>query len=349
MRLLRGLPVSGIAITAGLLFVPAVAEPQVPFRDRGQAEPNRPGFAMSVAAGPMQSEGRQVTMGVGAVQIVMRRHFAVEPELARWVEGDAPGLQALDSAVYETRRRAVTIAGGNLLFRAGTGRVAGFVGGGAGLHFIHDLFDSPVNPSTGAPIGGPGVATSETRLGLQAVGGVEVPVAPRLHAFAAIRGEVRPELNVGVVAGARLVLRDVGEGPAEGGGPRAASGTPVSVGVQTALGRTVEVVRLDGQRVSGRLLALSLDEVAIARPAGELRLRLADVRRVQRPAHWARNLALAGAAVFGGLALGHCTAGSCGGEGLAALAIMGGVATGGGAAIGAMINSATARSRTVYP
>jgi len=337
-------------IVAVLLLMPGRAAAQEPFPGRLDAsQPAVPALSVSFAAGPMQFQGRVVTMGMAGVQIGMGRHLVLEPELTRWVEADAPGLQALGAAAYETRRRAVTTAGANVLFRAGAKRVVGFVGGGAGFGVIKNFFDCPVNPSTGARVGGGGVATSETSLDLHGIGGVDVVVAPRLRAFAAIRGDVAPEMNLGVAIGARFVLRADGEGRSEPRGARGPSGTRSAARGVTAEGRTVDVLRLDGHRVSGRLIALSLDEVAIAGHAGDLRIRLSDVRRVQRSAHWARNLGLASAAVFGGLALGSCTTGHCGSEGLAALTLMGAAVTGGAVAIGGMINSATASGRMIYP
>jgi hypothetical protein len=325
---------------AALLFVPAPVWAQVGADVDGPSG-GVPVASVSGGLGPMQFQGRRVTMGVAAVQIGVRRHFVIEPEFARWVEADAPGFHS-DSGggVFGIRRRAVTIAGANLLFRAGTSRVIGFAGGGGGVHVAADRFDNPVDPRTSLPIGGPGVARSATLLGLQGTGGVDVAILARVRAFVAIRGEVRPEPNVGVTGGMRWVLRHAS-------GPSPATGTPL--GLSSTQGRTVEVLNLDGRRVSGRLLSLSASEMVIATGGNDLQIRLSEVRQVRRPSHWARNLALAGAAVFGGLAVGACAIGGCGGEGLSYLAIEGAIATGAGLAIGAMINAATAERRTVYP
>ncbi len=301
-----------------------------------------PGVSVSGGLGPMQSQGRYVTMGVAAVQIGVRRQLVIEPEFARWVEADAPGFHAEGGAVFATRRRAVTMAGANVLFRAGTSRVAGFAGGGAGVSVTGDRFDNPVDPRTGLSVGGPAVTRSATRLRLQGIGGADLVVAPRVHAFVAVRGEVQPDLNIGVTGGLRWVLRVAGSGP------RASSAARASASA-SALGRTVEVLHLDGRRVSGRLRSLSAGEVVIDNGGTDQRIQLTDVRRVRWTSHWARNLALAGAAVFGGLAIGYCAVGDCGPEGLGYLAVEGAIATGAGLAIGAMIDSSSAARRTIYP
>jgi hypothetical protein len=265
------------------------------------ASPAGSGIAVSFGAGPMQFEGRSVTMGVGALRVGLRRHVAVDAEVARWVDADAPGFQFDGTGVFEIGRHDVTSAGANLLFRAGMGRVTGFAGGGGGAHFVHERFERPVDPRTGVPAGEAVVTAFRIRPGLQGVGGVDVMVARRVQAFASLRAEIKPAMNLGMTGGVRVVIR-------EGGAREGPAGTARITPAGSGQGQPVDVLRVDGRPLSGRLVSLSATEVVIASRGSDQRVSLGDVRRVRRQAHWARNLGIVSAAFFGGLATAYCAA-----------------------------------------
>jgi hypothetical protein len=336
-----------VALVAALCaLLPASARAQAGSSAANLPDPVPPRIStlsLSFGAGPMEFRGRKVALGAGAVQVGLARHLAVEFEVGRWVEADAPGLQSDGQGVFEINRRAVTLAGGNLLFRAGSGRISGFAGGGLGVHVIQQQFAGPVDPFSGVPLLQEVVSDNDsTALGVTAVGGFDVAVTPRVHGVAAIRAQLRPEANIGFSAGVRLVLRTRPGGAA----PGPVSPTPTALA--RAEGKTVRVIHLDGRRQSGRLIALDASDVVIARDGTAVRIPLADVRLVERPAHWARNLALAGAGFFGVTAIVDCAYAGCGSEGLSFLAVYAAVSTGAGLGIGAMINAATAGGRVVY-
>ncbi len=294
--------------------------------------------SLSLAGGPMQSEGRQVLMGIASAQVPLARHVVLEGEFGRWTEADAPGLQVLNGQAFEVRRRTTTIAGANLLFRAGTRTVTGFAGGGWGAHRVVDAFDRPVDGG-GAPIGGAAASDARTAVGAQGLLGVEMALAPRWSAFAAVRMQVQPDPNLGIQGGARLHLLRRAWPDTEH--PRPAL-LPAPAGGQ------IRVTRLDGSSLTGRLVSISTQDVVLRRGGREETVPLAGVRRVQRQSHWARNLALAGVGTFGAILAGDC-AGSCSGEAAATLALYSGVAAGAGFTVGALINAATAAARVIYP
>jgi hypothetical protein len=298
--------------------------------------PPQPVLTMSAAAGPMQFQGRSVALVSGGLEWRFHPHLAIAGDLGRWVDRDAPGFHESGGMLFESRQTTATIAETNLLFRAGRRRVSGFAGGGAGVHVLQSVFSRPVD-SAGTPTGGSGLEATDVDLGLQALGGVDVHLTRRLTAFLSVRGEAAPDPNVGMQAGARVHL--VTRAPVE----RRATPATRPVSAQASIGRRVDVIELDGARHSGNLLSLTDTEVAIERDGTVERIALSRVRLVRRPAHWARNLSLAGAGAFGAMA-----ALTCCGEGSAYLTVYAAIAGGAGLGIGAMLNAASADERTLY-
>jgi hypothetical protein len=315
----------------------AHAQPAAPADPAAPTERLTPVLSVSAGVGAIQFQGRWVTMVPAAVEIGITRHASVEAEVVRWVSPDAPGFQFDGRQAFEIGRRETTIAGANLFFRAGWRRLSGFAGGGLGAHVIRERFERPVD-SVGRLVGDPAFGSvRSTELGLQVVGGAELALTSRVRTFVGLRGQLRPDPNVGVSAGVRVVLRT-----------RRGETRPAldASGRSQSIGRAVTVIGMDGRRRGGRLVSLSDAEVVIA-GAAVARIPLSGVERIERQAHWARNLSLAGAAFFGGVALGYC-ANDCGAEGLSILLVEAAIAAGAGLGIGAMINAATSDGRTIY-
>jgi hypothetical protein len=148
----------------------------------------RPGFwrvvlvlAIAAAAGPVWA---QPSLGVGAgitrntwpdalrpenelwltanVRIPLSSRIALEPEVGHWSGSVAPGDVQFDVRDIYVGSSAL------VLFRRG--RVVGVVGGGGGLHTLR-------------------LWLHESRLGLHAVAGLEIPVGRLTSVFAALRRE----------------------------------------------------------------------------------------------------------------------------------------------------------------
>ena len=190
-------------LVSAVVVMTALGGPSSALAQTTAGAPPQPVLTVSAAAGPMQFQGRTVALASGGLEWRFHPHLAIAGDLGRWVERDAPGFHESGGTLFEVRRTAVTIGEANVLFRAGGQRLTGFAGGGAGVHVFQFAFSRPFQ-SGGAPIGDRDV--SDVDLGAQAVGGVDLRLTRRFTAFLSLRGELAPDPNVGMQAGARVHL-----------------------------------------------------------------------------------------------------------------------------------------------
>ena len=303
--------------------------------------PRLPAISVSVAAGPMQHAGEYSPIVLAGAQFSLSRLIRFEVEAGHSV-GSGRSIEIPPGRFADVDERRVFITGVNLLFRAGTRRVAGFAGGGVGAHRINARVDEV--GLFGVPTGRT-ITVTDTRLGMQIVGGADVRLTGRLDGFAAIRGELLPNANIGVTAGVRATLKTKPATPAE----RPASGV-----AQAAMrdGQQVRVTMRAGDKRSGRFVSLSPSELVMTRGGQREQVPLAGVRRIETVSHHARTGLLIGLLGGVGMALAVCVADDnfCGDDApFAAVALVyGGIGGGIGAGVGAMANAATADRHLVF-
>ena len=302
-------------------------------------KPSPPAISVSVAAGPMQHAGHYWPMFIAGAQFPAGRWIRFEGEVARTAASNLSsevrpiGYQLVDD------RRALA-ASVNVLFRAGTRRFAGFAGGGAGVHRIRSRFDEGLTRSSFR--NGREITVVDTRAGLQIVGGAEVQVAGRLLGFASWRGQLLPEPNMGVTAGARVALTTVRDSRFDAAAPK-----PVA-----RAGKEIRVTMKAAVPKLGRFVSLSSTELVMTRAGKNERVPLAEVRRIEIVSHHVRRGALIGLVSGVGWALAVCATDDnfCGDDAsFSTLAsFLGGLGTGIGAALGAMMNAATADGHILF-
>lgn len=327
-----------LVLAIGCGVIPAIAAAQ----SADPPEPPRlPAISVSVAAGPMQHAGEYSPIVLAGAQFSVGRLIRFEVEAGHSV-GSGRSIEIPPGRFADVDERRVFITGVNLLFRAGTRRVAGFAGGGVGAHRINARVDEV--GLFGVPTGRT-ITVTDTRLGMQIVGGADVRLTGRLDGFAAIRGELLPDANIGVTAGVRATIKTKPAAPAERltpGGARAA----------VPDGQQVRVTMRAGDKRSGWLVSLSPSELVITRGGTREQVPLADVRRIETVSHHARTGFLIGLLGGAGFALAVCLADDnfCGDDapfGVVAL-VYGGIGAGIGAGVGAMANAATADRHVVF-
>jgi hypothetical protein len=303
----------------------APATPQIV--DEPRDEPRRtPRLTVGVGAGTAWGEGGPTTLL--SIQLPVARHLAVEGEATR--------------RSYEFGNDITTL-GGNLLFTVPSSRVSTFVGGGLG---VHRTTAQPVSfPIVCAPPDSHAcrllVSGHDSGIVGQAVGGVEIGVMSRLNAFTTVRVGTAPEEGIRMFAGMRaaLLMRDAA--PRESARPPRAD----------LAGREIRVMFADGRKQTGRFVALSDTEVTFVATREKTQatiLPLAGVRKVETVSHHARTGAIVGAGV-GGVLLAIGYVGDCADcedrrVGFFFPPIFAGV----GAALGGMINVATANRHALY-
>ena len=302
-------------------------------------KPGPPAISVSVAAGPMQHAGHYWPTVIAGAQFPAGRWIRFEGEVAHSTASNLFAQVRPDGYQVVDDRRALA-TGVNVLFRAGTRRFAGFAGGGVGVHHIRSRFDEGLairNMRNGRQI-----TVVDTRAGLQIVGGAEVHVAGRLLGFASLRGQLLPEPNLGLTAGARVALTTM-----RPRGPDAVAPKPVARD-----GQEVRVTMRTGERRSGRFVSLTSSEFVMSRGQKRDVIPLREVRRIETVSHHARRLGLIGLAGGAGLALGGCLADDnfCGDDAPFPMlaAIFGGIGGGIGAGVGAMMNAVAAESDVLY-
>jgi hypothetical protein len=272
-----------------------------------------------------------------------------------WGEGSPAALLSVQVPVAkffvlegEATRRThdfgydVTTAAGNLLFRVRAGRVSMFAGGGLG---VHQMRGQPVPyPIVCAPPDSQScrllVHGRDRGIITQASGGTELWFARRLGAFGGIHAGTAPEDGIRVFGGLRVAAW------MHEAKPRAPLAPP-----NTAAGKTIRVTDRSGATLTGRLIALSESQVTFAAEAGGQQstvLPLGGVRRIETVSHHARTGALIGAAA-GGAMIAVAYSGDCADcEDRRITWIFPGIFGGIGAAVGGMINAATADRHVLY-
>jgi hypothetical protein len=284
-----------------------------------------PWLTVGVAGGT--GWGESGSAALLSVQIPISRFVIIESETTR----RAPGRWDFDTLT----------TGANLLFRAGTARVSGFVGGGFGVH--RTTFPQTI------PLPFPVVRYSpypRTGLTQQVTGGIEVAVTRHVLGFGAVRAGTAPEDGVRFFGGVRMAI-----------GARVLQGPPLSPGdlassaerARSAAGREVRVTTVDGVKRTGRLVTLSDAGVVIRTTANDVGISLPDIRKVERVSHGVRTGALIGSIPAGALwvLLSIKGCGDCY-EARAGISIMSAVAVGAGAGIGALVNAARADRNLIY-
>jgi hypothetical protein len=294
-------------------------------REESTAESPNARLRVGVGVSSPWGEGRPAALL--SIQLPLASHVRFEAEATR------------RSLEFEND---VTTIAGHLLFHVRTNRVSTFAGGGLGMQ---RTTGEPVRLSI--PFGCAPSHSSfcqlllhgrDTGFIVQTLGGAEIWLTPRVGAFGALHAGTAPEHGLRVFAGVRTGLfleRD------------AQTSSPPRV--RAIRGKEIRVTAANGQRQTGRLVELTNAEVSFALP-DELPtvLPLQDVRKIETVSHHARTGALIGAvsgAVMIALAyLGDCV--DC--EDRRVTFFYPGAFAGVGAAIGGMINAATADRHVVY-
>ena len=302
-------------------------------------KPGPPAITVSVAAGPMQHAGHYWPIVIAAAQFPAGRWIRFEGEVARSTASNlfAQVKTGVFQSVDDRRSLAASV---NVLFRAGTQRFAGFAGGGVGVHHIRSRFDEGLTRSSFR--NGREITVVDTRAGLQIVGGAEVLVARRVLGFASWRGQLLPEPNMGITAGARVALTTMRTGRLD----------VVAAKPDVRDGKEIRVTMKAGVPQSGRFVSLSSTELVMIRDGKREQVPLAGVRRVETVSHHVRRGALIGLASGVGWALAVCAADDnfCGDDASFPVlaSFMGGLGVGIGAGLGAMMNAATADSHVLF-
>jgi hypothetical protein len=234
----------------------------------------------------------------------------------------------------------ISALGANLIFRAGSPRWGGYVGAGLGVE------RSRLDQEALSPLPGSLASGRFTRHGLAGLvlGGAEASVAPRLTTFgeARWRSDLRDGSRFGIAGGLRAALST--RPPTEQ--------KPVAVGTRTARpGKEVRVTLSEGEKRSGRLVALTSSEVAIVERGTTVTLALDRVQRVEIVTHHARTGTLVGVAWAGYVWIAvAATRDSCADceDGPSVATAMTPIALGAGAGIGALINAATRNRHLLY-
>jgi hypothetical protein len=264
-----------------------------------------------------------------SIQVPLARHLTVEGEAIHRSYGFGDDTTTL---------------GGNFLFTVPLGRVSTYAGGGLGVHH------TTAQPASGtiacAPPDSHGcqllVYGRDSGVVGQAVGGVEIGITSRLGVFASVRVGTAPEDGIRAFAGMRaaLLMRDAA--------PRPSTGPPAA----DLRGKEIRVTFADGSQNTGRLIALSDTEVTFVTARQRTQpaiVRLAGVRKVETVSHHARTGALIGAGT-GAVFLALIYSGDCADcEDRRAGFFYPPIFAGVGAAIGGMINAATADRHVLYP
>jgi len=287
----------------------------------------------------MQHAGHYGPIVIAGVQFPAGRWIRFEGEVSRMAASSLYSQINSDGYRFVDDRRALATSV-NVLFRSGTQRLTGFVGGGIGVHRIRSRFDEGLairNRRNGQEI-----TVVDTRAGLQVVGGAEIQFAGRIHGFAAWRGQLLPEPNMGVTAGARVALTKMPARRLD-----AVSAKPVARD-----GQEVRVTMRTGERRSGRYVSLASSEFVMSTGTNHVVIPLSDVRRIEIVSHHARLGALIGLSSGIGWALSVCATDDnfCGDDASFPVlaSFLGGMGAGIGTAVGGMLNAATADRHVLF-
>jgi hypothetical protein len=272
-----------------------------------------------------------------------------------WGEGSPAALLSIQVPVSsyvllegEATRRShefgyeVTTVAGHVLFTVRSNRVSTFAGGGLGMQ---RTTAEPVRYSIPYVCAPPDSASCQllvfgrhSSVIAQALGGADVRFGSRLGAFVTLHAGTAPEHGIRLFGGMRVGL--LMQQPAQ---------RERAVSPGGAAGKEIRVTLANGGRQTGRLIELSDTEVAFLADtkAQPVVLSLTGVRKVETVSHHARTGALLGAGAGGFLiALAYSDGGcdDCGIFGFIFPAAFAGV----GAAVGGMVNAATANRHVLY-
>ena len=291
---------------------------------------------------------------VGSVRVPIGRIAIVEGELSRlsghgghtftfpeYALTGTPTKFVSDSTFSVDESRETIMVGANVLLRVGTPRVSTFFGGGPTLRRTTGSLDTHLACKPRIPGGCDGRPNVEGHKrgttvspGIQLVYGLDVALAPRLAAFAAVR------------------LTSLGGTTFDNG---AVAGFGVASGVRVAIRRPaplqtlpeIRVTGIDGTKRTGRFVSLTSTDVVLRQQGADLRVPLTDVRRVETVAHPVRNGGLLG--LVGGGLLGVAIASSYHDDGRGVIpCFLSGIGFGVGLAIGKTVSAATAGGRVLY-
>jgi hypothetical protein len=327
-----------------------------------------PLLAVGVEGGRLvQAETRSYLQSVWlpSVQLGLGRRFVLQWEGSRWsdevsVVGDrayrAVGI-SVSGPVYGTvgANRTTSSFSSNVMYRAGSGRWTGFLGGGASVEQITDeLTARPFQCPPRAPsyavcltTQGPMPELRSWRVVPQFIGGAEFALTGSLRGVATVRVHRQPDAFAAVFTGGvrvALMTRAVAS--------RAAASADEAIG--GAIGKEVRVVERDGTRRIGSLVTLSGSEVVFTRQGHEISVPIDRVRSVERVSRGVRKGALIGLA--SGVALGLLATCDTSGDDCPnpyswvplAMLIEGGIGAAAGAGIGAIVDAAHRSGNQLY-
>jgi hypothetical protein len=310
----------------------------------------RPSLLVSVAASPVGLDDWRRSDGpalVGSVQGRLNRFLVLEGEVTRWTAvDDFSSLSGVSggSSFSTVKHREVWTMGTNLLIRAGTPRVTGFVGGGLGVRSVRQ--DSSSAFSCAPTPGGPLTCTGETiyqsgqrtdtGLTEQFLVGGEVWVTRRLAAcggarFAFAADDFRTTAGFAPHAGFRVALRtsDMVQKPTRVPDPTRAQG------------KDIRITLNDGTTHRGKLAAITDSVVTIDGRT----MPLAEVRKIEKVGHATRKALAIGILAFAPTVMVLGPAADMGSDMALAIAAAG---VGSGIAVGAVIDAVRKPGNVVY-
>jgi hypothetical protein len=315
---MRGVPNAAIAVVLICLAADGA--------NAQEREPATPRVSVGLGMGTGWGEGSPAALL--SIQVPLSRYLLIEGEMTR------RSIQ-LDSDV--------TTAAANLVFTVRSNRVTTFAGAGLGAHRTTTQFRYPI-PVVCAP---PDsffcqLQASGHHSGLiaQALGGAEVSFASRWGVFGTLHAGTAPEHGIRLFSGMRVGL--FLQPPVQ---------RDRSQPIRDAAGKEIRVTLANGEQQTGRLVALSAADLTFITGDDKRHstiLSLSDARKVETVSHHARTGALVGAAA-GGLMIALAYSGDCADcEDRRIAFFYPPVFTGVGAAIGGMINAATANRHVLY-
>lgn len=133
--------------------------------------------SLGVSVGMVSPEDIDATFGLG----VFTEHGFVTPEIELESRIDF-WSKSEDTGFGDASIRDISVGTrGKYMFPTSSSSVQPYVGMGLGLHFLHAKVDVPSMDFGGTIIPGYTVEDSDTKLGLELGGGMEMPVNPNTH------------------------------------------------------------------------------------------------------------------------------------------------------------------------
>ncbi len=346
-RTAKPFSITALAFAAALCPALAGAQSTLPAGGPDGVE-RRPSLLVSIAASPVGLDDWRRSDGpalVGSVQARLNRLFVLEGEVTRWTAVDVLSLLGTGwSSFSPVKHREVWTMGSNLLIRAGTQRVTGFVGGGLGVRSVRQ--DSLSAFSCAPTPGGPSICTGETifqsgqqtdtSLTEQFLVGGEFWVTRRLAAYGGARfafggDDFRTTAGFAPHVGLRVALRtsDVIREPTRVPDPTRAQG------------KDVRITLNDGTTHRGKLTELTGSVVTIDGRT----MPLADVRKIEKVGHATRKAVVIGMLAFAPTVL---VLGPAADMGIGTASAITAAGVGSGIAVGAVIDAVRKPGNVVY-